>query len=228
MQSDYLESRFGDTFSYIDNMLNQFFQGHVLADSLDEATAALDHSYEAKLAVKVTDHLVRRQISQDYTTRDRVVADDGTYRKAVDADPEEERLTWMECEFSKQDLFDPAQMNLVILNSGLTYQYLQELKARKTGQDQDTFFSYAASRYVEESQGANVQRDMPVFPFIASFLSPQNGFILKLNNAVDKDEHQKLDLTLQKIKLLDQDAPVRALDPRLHMKEALRTLVANP
>ena len=60
MQSDYLESRFGDTFSYIDNMLNQFFQGHVLGDTLDEATAALDHSYEAKLAVKVTDHLVRR------------------------------------------------------------------------------------------------------------------------------------------------------------------------
>ena len=134
----------------------------------------------------------------------------------------------MECEFSKQDLFDPAQMNLVILNSGLTYQYLQELKARKTGQDQDSFFSYAASKYVAASQGANVQRDMPVFPFIASFLSPSNGFILKLNNELDKDEHQKLDLTLHKIKQLDQEAPARALDPRLHMKEAVRALGANP
>ena len=55
LQSDYLETRFGDTFSYIDNMLNQFFQKHAFdEDGLYEAKTELDHSFKAQLALKVS------------------------------------------------------------------------------------------------------------------------------------------------------------------------------
>jgi len=69
LQSFYVEERFGDTFSYIDNMMNQFFSKHVLTNSLEEATKSLNQSFEAKLALKVSDLSIRRSISQDYTLR---------------------------------------------------------------------------------------------------------------------------------------------------------------
>jgi len=71
------------------------------------------------------------------------VSEEGEYRLAEHSDPEEERLSWMQYEFSKEDLFDPAQLNLVILNSGICYQYLKELRAGKTAVP-SSLFGYAA------------------------------------------------------------------------------------
>jgi len=50
-------------------MMNQFFSKHVLTNSLEEATKSLNQSFEAKLALKVSDLSIRRSISQDYTLR---------------------------------------------------------------------------------------------------------------------------------------------------------------
>lgn len=63
MQSFYVEERFGDTFDYIDNMMNQFYQRHQLSGCMDKAVSELNHSYEAKLASKVSDLDIRRVIS---------------------------------------------------------------------------------------------------------------------------------------------------------------------
>ena len=89
----------------------------------------MNQSFEAKLAVKVSDLTMRRMISQDYTSDATLESNEG--------------LQWMQNEFSTMDLFDPAQLNLLILQSGLSYQFLRELESKKD-QKAETAFGYLA------------------------------------------------------------------------------------
>ena len=78
LQSFYLEDRFGDTFSYIDNMMNTFFKEYTGSDAdLKEARSELNASYEAKLASLVKSRHMRKIITQDYTTRFNAVDENG-------------------------------------------------------------------------------------------------------------------------------------------------------
>ena len=44
-----------------------------------------------------------------------------------DAELPSPKLGWMQTEFDTLDSFDPAQLNLIILQSALSYQYVKEL-----------------------------------------------------------------------------------------------------
>lgn len=50
LNSTYLQDRFGDTFNYIDNIMNNFFQKYM---NLDEAWEALNDSFDAKVVGNV-------------------------------------------------------------------------------------------------------------------------------------------------------------------------------
>ena len=67
LQSYYLEDKLGDTFSYVDNLMNQFFQRYATTsrDSFDinETLDVLNHTFDAKMASKVSDLSIRRMIS---------------------------------------------------------------------------------------------------------------------------------------------------------------------
>ena len=215
LQSFYVEQRFGDTFDYIDNMMNQFFQKHQVSGQLDKAAAELNSSYEAKLALKISDLDIRRMISQDYTTRHRVVNEAGEYELATDAHSEEERLSWMQHEFSKEDQFDPAQLNLIILNSRISYQYLKELRAKESSSP-ETAFSFAADRMMQSVHGAqNMRCDMPVFPFTASYMTPKDGVFIQVDNQNNKQACHEAAMIEQKIKALDRNLQVRSISPSM-------------
>ena len=64
LKSTYFYDRFGDTFSYIDNIMNHFFQKYT---NLDEAWEALNHSFDAKIVKQVQKGDIRRLVDQDYT-----------------------------------------------------------------------------------------------------------------------------------------------------------------
>lgn len=67
----------------------------------------------------MSDLEVRRVISQDYTTRFRVLNENGEW---VICDPiNPDKQSWMQNEFFDMDQFDPAQLNLLILHSGMSY-----------------------------------------------------------------------------------------------------------
>jgi len=56
--------------------MNHFFQKYM---NLDEAWDALNHSFDAKMAVKVSDLGMRRIISQDYTTNLKTMDGEGNF-----------------------------------------------------------------------------------------------------------------------------------------------------
>ena len=58
LQSNYIEDRLSDTFSYVDNLLNHFFHTMAVNDS-QTASEMLDHAYDAKVASKVTQNSLR-------------------------------------------------------------------------------------------------------------------------------------------------------------------------
>ena len=68
--------------------MNHFFQKYS-GGGLGDARDALNHSYDAKLAVKVSDLSMRRIISQDYTTRYKTVDEDGNYVPATEETKDE-------------------------------------------------------------------------------------------------------------------------------------------
>ena len=160
--------------------MNHFFQNYSSNDRLDEAMEVLNVSFEAKLAAKVSDLSVRRIISQDYSVTNSQQEEGGMQQ-------------WMQNEFSKTDLFDPAQLNLLILQSGLTYQYLRELESKKTSKP-ETAFGHLAQKSLDEQYGATGgTRHVPVFPFTGSFLS-QDGLILNVDHEDDLQAYHEADL----------------------------------
>ena len=104
--------------------MNHFFQKFPV-DRLERATAALNKSYEAQLALKVEDLGLREVVSQDYTTRFRVLNEEGELVLAGRNTPREDRLSLMETSLDSLEGFDPAQLNLLILNSSISYQFIK-------------------------------------------------------------------------------------------------------
>ena len=104
----------------------------------------------------------------------------------------------MHHEFGAMDSFDPAQFNLLILQSGLTYQYLMELEAQKIGEPL-TAFGYLAEQSIQRKYGKKGVRNLPVFPFTASFLSPDDGLILTLDRPDDSVAYHQAELVKEKV-----------------------------
>ena len=67
LKSQYLEDRFGETFHYIDSIMNNFMAEYDTNERIYEAKDVLDQSFEAKLTAKVSDLQLRRILSQDYS-----------------------------------------------------------------------------------------------------------------------------------------------------------------
>ncbi len=55
----------------------------------------------------------------------------------------------MQYEFDRVDAFDPAQLNLIILQSHLSYQYLKEMQARKTAKP-ETAYNYVVDQSIKQ------------------------------------------------------------------------------
>ena len=152
----------------------------------------LDHAYDAKVASKVTQNSLRQIINSDFTTKYRNLDDDGNLVVSAenDLDKSKEKLNWMQTEFDKMDFFDPAQLNMIILQSGLSYQYLRELQSRREAKP-ETAISYIAEKSIFAQPQSTGCRNVPVFPFTADYLSPNDGFILYNESDRDSQEHHE-------------------------------------
>ena len=109
----------------------------------------------------------------------------------------------MQTEFASMDLFDPAQLNLLILNSGLAYQFLKELEAKQEAKP-ETAFGYIADQSLKRRYGSGGMRNLPVFPFAASYLTPQNGVYLNIEHEDDLRAYHEADFIEQKVKAMDE------------------------
>ena len=94
----------------------------------------------------------------------------------------------MQTEFGKLDLFDPAQLNMLILQSTLTYQFLKELEVKKLSKP-ETAFGYMAEQNLQAKYGQESIRNVPVFPFTASLLTPEDGLILNIQHEEDLEAY---------------------------------------
>ena len=58
-------------------------------------------------------------------------------------------------------------------------------------------------------------REVPVFPFTASFVTTHNGAVLAVENENDLQALSEVELVAQKIKSIDDKLPVRRIDPSM-------------
>ena len=106
------------------------------------------------------------------------------------------------------DMFDSAQLNLVILQSGLTYQFLKEQESKKLERP-DTPFGYLAETYIEKTSGQHGVWDVPLFPFTASYLSPNDGIFLNIQNGEDKSAYHEAFIVKEKVREIDPTLSVQ-------------------
>ena len=66
----------------------------------------------------------------------------------------------------------------------MTYQYLKELEAKKRSKP-DTPFGYLADQSMQRKYSKNGVRNLPIFPFTANYLSPDDGLILSVEHEDD-------------------------------------------
>ena len=112
------------------------------------------------------------------------------------------------------DLFDPAQLNQLILNSGLAYQFLKELEAKQEAKP-ETAFGYIADQSLKRRYGHGGMRNLPVFPFTASYLTPQDGVVLNIEHEDDLRAYHEADLIGQKVKAMDERINVKQIHPMM-------------
>ena len=107
-----LDELFSETFGYLDNILGQYFGKNRDPTQIKKQ---LNQSFDAKHYKRLKDQSLRDFVNLDYS-------------KKSDSIP---RKSWIDTEFATCNVFDPAQLNLVILNSPLTYQMLAEMSKPK-------------------------------------------------------------------------------------------------
>ena len=128
----------------------------------------------------------------------------------------------MQTEFAKTDMFDPAQLNLLIMNSGMTYQYIDELLAKKT-QQPETAFGYLAEQSLQKTydQKAGI-KNVTFFPFTASFMSADDGLVQNIENEENLQAYHEAELIEQKVRLMDDKIEMQQIDPLMDNDEILK------
>ena len=85
----------------------------------------------------------------------------------------------------------------------------------------ETAFGYLAEESLKKSYGKTGVRNIPVFPFTASYISALDGVILNIENENDLEAYHVADLTSRKVKDLDANISVKQVDPLMDVKSTI-------